>query len=59
MSIYRVEWIEKQPHWVMVNAETLQEAKEKMLEGEIIEGSQDCEPGHMDKRTIKAEEVIY
>ena len=56
MPIYRVEWIERMPHCVLVEADSKEEAEEKMLAGDIIEGSQDCEPGKMDKRTIQVEE---
>jgi len=60
MARYHVEWIERIPVWCVVEAESEEEAIEKKLAGEVIEGTQDSEPGRMDRRTIRAwEESDY
>ncbi len=50
---YVVEFIVKSPHWVTVEAETKEEAIEKAKRGDIIEGSQDSEPGDADRKTYR------
>lgn len=54
MAEYLVEWTERTPHWCRVEAISEEEAMSKMVLDEIIEGSQDSDPGSMDNRTIRA-----
>ena len=54
MPIYLVEWKERTPHRCRVEADSKEEAIEKMLRDEFIHGTQDSDPGDTDNRTIKA-----
>jgi hypothetical protein len=53
MPLYRVEWVEKLRVMAIVNAKDSDEALEKAKRREVIEGSQDTEPGPVDRRTFK------
>ena len=51
--IYTVMHKEKDPHWANVEAESEAEAIEKAKRGDIIEGTQDSEPGEPDMRSFR------
>lgn len=56
---YTVNWIERCPAWVDVEADSPEEAKQKVLDGDVIEGSQDSDPGKMDKRTLSVDLSLH
>lgn len=53
MAVYQIRWIERTPHWCLVEAESEEDAILKKVLGEVIEGSQDSGIGKMDNRTIE------
>jgi len=50
---YVVNWIERCPRWASVEAESEDEAIQKAKRGEVIDGTQDGEPGDADLRTYR------
>lgn len=58
MPRYKVEWKERTERWALVDAATEEEAVEKAKCGEVVEGSQDSDPGKMDKRTVRVDRRI-
>lgn len=53
MARFVVEWIERTPRWADVDADSEADAIVKAKRGEVVEGSQDSEPGTMDRRSVR------
>jgi len=49
---YKVEWTELWTGWANVEAESEEEAIAKAKRGEIIEGTQDSDPGNTDPKSF-------
>lgn len=53
MPRYLVEWTVKVPAWAYVDASDEKEAVRKARIGDVVEGSQDSDPGKRDLRTFR------
>lgn len=59
MARWLASWIERTPKWAIVEADSEKEAILKTKEGKLVEGTQDSDPGKMDKRSVQVMRSPY